>query len=493
MALTVGLPHAFAILPPVHVELPNYDRRAGDRTQLSAGQLAAADQLRASVRSVAIDVDGITGGPKWIHATQELLSGANGAGGGISAQTIAALPANDPNRVLKAFINEHTNLFGFSAQALNSATLKRDFVTPHSGARTVVWEQQLDGIPVFEGTLIAHTTSRDALVSVSSGFLPNLASAADQGTPGRALAEIAPPIPAEQAVAVAAQDIGERLPSQSVIAVDAPSSTPTHRQHFRSAGLNGETEAEFVWLPMDDTTMRLCWKVTLTSRARGEMYQTLIDAQTGEALVRHCLTEYISAVTYRVYTSDSPSPFSPGNSTPITFQPPLVDRSLVTFGALNTNASPNGWIDDGGNETRGNNVDAHADHNNDNIADLPRPQGTSRVFDFPLDLTQAPSVYPTLPLRNCSTGTISCTTNFTNSGSPKRREIFRAIILDVEDRATMRCRLMPRTEAERTTPICPRQRTVRRRGCRCTFSAVPARIVTAILMRRLCCMSTLTV
>src|SRR5262249_6302302 len=56
---------------------------------------------------------------------------------------------------------------------------------------------------------------------------------------------------------------------------------------------------------------------------------------------------------------------------------------------------PAGWIPDGGNETLGNNVDAHTDRNNDNLPDLPRPQGSpSRVFDFPMDLTtQDPTNY----------------------------------------------------------------------------------------------------
>jgi hypothetical protein len=71
-----------------------------------------------------------------------------------------------------------------------------------------------------------------------------------------------------------------------------------------------------------------------------------------------------------------------------------VERQLVTISALSTNASPNGWIDDGGNELRGNNVDAHLDRNDDDLADLPRAQGSpNRVFDFPMDLTKAPSSY----------------------------------------------------------------------------------------------------
>ena len=73
-----------------------------------------------------------------------------------------------------------------------------------------------------------------------------------------------------------------------------------------------------------------------------------------------------------------------------------MPRTLVTLSALDTTASPNGWINDGVTETNGNNVDAHLDLDNNNLPDTPRPQGSglnNRVFDFPLDLTQAPSTY----------------------------------------------------------------------------------------------------
>ena len=58
----------------------------------------------------------------------------------------------------------------------------------------------------------------------------------------------------------------------------------------------------------------------------------------------------------------------------------------MTLSALDSTASPAGWIPDTGNETLGNNVDAHTDTNADNVVDLPRPQASpDRVFDFPID------------------------------------------------------------------------------------------------------------
>src|SRR6185436_13293554 len=113
-----------------------------------------------------------------------------------------------------------------------------------------------------------------------------------------------------------------------------------------------------------------------TSRSRGELFRMLVDLERGEVLVRHRLTYYLSEATYRVFTHDSPSPFSPGHFTLSDIQPSVVERERFTLSALSTNASPNGWIDDGVNELRGNNVDAHLDRNDDDLADLPRPQGS---------------------------------------------------------------------------------------------------------------------
>src|SRR5213075_2139633 len=111
-------------------------------------------------------------------------------------------------------------------------------------------------------------------------------------------------------------------------------------------------------------------------------------------LLRHNLTTYANEATYRVFTSDSPTPFSPGYPTPSSVQPPPVPRQLIVTNALDSVASPNGWINAGDNETRGNNVDAHLDANDDNEPDLPRPQGSpARVFDFPLNLNLAPATY----------------------------------------------------------------------------------------------------
>ncbi len=165
-------------------------------------------------------------------------------------------------------------------------------------------------------------------------------------------------------------------------------------QTFKAASLKGTIDARLVWLPMDRNSLRLCWEIILTSRGRNEMFRLLIDARTGEALMRQSLTERISNASYRVFTMESPTPLMPAYSTPVTNQPAQIARVLVVTNALDTNASPNGWINDGNNQTQGNNVDAYLDFNGDNQPDALRPTGSPfRVFDFPLDLSQDPVSY----------------------------------------------------------------------------------------------------
>ncbi|MEI7731009.1 MAG: M36 family metallopeptidase [Verrucomicrobiota bacterium] len=381
---------------PEREPLPNLDSRPqpkGGAAGVPANQVAAVARLQAAVPGTRVDFDPLLGTPRFIAVPQGFLSGPDGVGRAVSKAAAAPFDVKDPHRATKAFLQEHSALFGHGPEALNNAKILREYTTPHNRLRTVVWQQHLDGVPVFEAVLVSHTTHQNELAGITSQFVPNLAGAAKGVAVDRAALLAKPTITAAQAVALAAGSLGEDVALEGVAASGkAVASGAEQRQQYRAPGLNGETEVKYVWLPLDANTVCLCWEVVLTSRARGETFRVLVDAQTGEVRVRHGLTSYYSDAAFRVYTSDSPSPFSPAYPAPTTNQPPLVARVLVVTNALNTNSSPAGWISDGGNETLGNNVDAHLDRDGNDLPDLPRPQGSpARVFDFPLDLAQSPT------------------------------------------------------------------------------------------------------
>jgi uncharacterized repeat protein (TIGR01451 family) len=377
--------------------LTNFDVRAvGARANAKAAQHAGHAKLKESVPDANADFDPVLGSPKWIHSHGDFLTGANGEGRAVS-DAAAKRFDKDPDKAVKAFLHEHRELFRHGPEVLETATKKRDH-TNSVGLRMAAWEQQVDGIPVFESVFVSHTGPRGELISVSSLFIPEPDRAADRGTPNRAAKARGPSIDAERALRAAAANVGEEI---SELTPEEKPVARTLKQTFRLKPLPGDATATLVWLPLDGDTLRLCWEVELNRREFSERFRLVVDAETGAVLIRRKLTLEVREALYRVYTSDSPSPLSPGLVVPGNTQPPYVQRQLLAISNLNSTASPLGWVNDGVTQTRGNNVDAHLDRDNDDRPDLPRIEATNDVagrvvFDFPIqtDASGTPTQSP---------------------------------------------------------------------------------------------------
>jgi hypothetical protein len=402
----VGLfhPDAWGFLSPKSEPFTNYDKRIELLKQSPAKQASAAtlgpaqDQavtaLQSAIPDLRISKDRILGTPANVAAARGFLTGPGGKGKGLSETSLQAVDANDPHRVIKAFLNEHSALFGHDSSILVSTKVQRDYVTEHNGLHTTIWQQTLDDIPVFEALLTGHVTRDDELVSISSHMVPDAASAADAGTPGRRSLQASPTISAAKAISIAAANVGAEVAETGLTPAQLPQGAQK-TQDYTAGNLVGPTHAELVWLPMDRTAMRLCWEVRLITQVPADGYVFLVDAETGEVLIRRLTTLHITPATYNVYTNDSPSPLSPSLVTPGSTQPTNVSRSLVTLSALDTNASLAGWVAEGPSpRTTGNNAEAFLDRDFNGLPDGPLPQATTnRIFDFPLNLNQQPTSY----------------------------------------------------------------------------------------------------
>ncbi len=369
-------------------KLANLDGRAGGGGSGAAGKgkrERALATLRAKVPGVDVQFDPVTGAPNHIMATGRFLAAAKAQAG-------------DGYAPVRDFVNEHADLFGHDATAMNDSRVTRDDVTAHNGMRTVVWQQQVDGIPIYNTILKANVTKDGSLVGLGSHFMSDAVAATGMAAPERAALVAQPPVDVKKAVSLAAANLGDAVaPEQARETTQAQGAEKMQR--FSAPKLS-DTFAQLSWLPVSADSAKLTWDVTLMSLAQNEMFRVVVDAQSGEVLMRTSLTNDVSDASYRVYANattkkpfDSPNPMFPGTPTPSGAQGAEVPRQLVTLQALDLTASPNGWINDGVFETVGNNVDAHTDTNADNVADLPRPTSATRVFDFPMDLTQAPSTY----------------------------------------------------------------------------------------------------
>ena len=364
-------------------KLPQIDTRHIDANAKSLpARIAAIHSVKKEIPGVEVEFDPITQAPSYIQATGKFLTGLGA-------------PGTSTRKVVEGFIDRHKDLFGHDATAIKSSRTTREDVTKHSGMSTLVLNQEISGIPVFRAILKATTTKNGELVTINDHFVgnpqPNVAAAA---------------IPAAKAVSLAAASLEDSVQPAQVMPAGEPAGVE-QVQRFTAPGLS-DTLAQLTYMPMNATNVQLGWDVTLFSLSNNEMFRVVVDAVTGEVLYRTSLTADSTDATFRVFADapskkpfDNPRPMSPGYSTPQSTEPAEVTRQLVTLPSFDATASPNGWINDGGTETLGNNVDAHTDTDNNNTPDTPRPNGgASRVFDFNASLTSSPGAYKDAAVTN---------------------------------------------------------------------------------------------
>ncbi len=345
-------------------------------TQTSA-RIEAMNHLRSRIRGVRIDEHELFGTPHYIGSTSALLTAPRGF---------------TPRGAVHEFVQRYSDLFEIAPVELGEARMEREFVTAHNGVTHFTFQQQIDGLDIWGAQLKANVTAEGELINISSAMLrrPESGFATEPGI-----------FNAHDALVAAASNVGIDL-KEELLPTSSPSGSALRQNWKPNSQLRSDypITSERIWFAVTKSEIHAAWKVVIPVPGVGHTYEMIIDATNGEVLRRwnmlHFLMQGTEDIVMRVWTEDSPAPGSPGNATPTGFQFPLVPRSLVTItGASVAGASPDGWIDDGGNETFGNNVDAHTDLDGNNVPDLPRPTGSPfRTFDFAINLgVDAPAAY----------------------------------------------------------------------------------------------------
>jgi hypothetical protein len=183
--LTILPPSLIAATPTRFEPVRNFDQRLAGSDNvpvLSAAQKQAAARIQQRVRGLRIGSDMVAGPPGLVYSTSGFLT--------------AASVTDDPAIPIRRFLDENADLFGYGAAILDSAGMAGDHLSANTGMRSLVWRQELDGIPVFKGQLVAHVTKRGELITLWTTLVPNPAGAADAGTPDRLALQAAPPVTA---------------------------------------------------------------------------------------------------------------------------------------------------------------------------------------------------------------------------------------------------------------------------------------------------------
>jgi hypothetical protein len=372
---------------PLHGGLPFFDVRSDKNEMPTPAVRAAIDGARAKggvARSVEMDallgrvpllkIDShqYYGTPFYIRSTMAYLTNA--------------APGADAKAVAQSFVAANPALFEVDATELAKARMMRDFTTEHNGVRHLTFQQQINGVDLFECNVFGNVMADGRLINIGSTMLPR---------PAGDFAVAQPRLTDLDAVRFAASSAGV-LYTQIVTPKNDPEGPTLMRTWNNTSDFRADEPivTQLIYFAVTRDDIRTAWSVLIPVKGVGHTYDVIIDASTGELLRRQDrLVWDLTPMTFRVFPSDGVAPLSPSLATPTGFQAPEIARTLLTVNPADISAmDPDGWIATGLNETQGNNVDAHLDLDANNSPDLPRPNGgASRTFDFSFNSTLAPT------------------------------------------------------------------------------------------------------
>jgi Zn-dependent metalloprotease len=354
--------------------LPNYDARLAfrdefDDTELNTdhGRQRAAGSANASLRARASAVENFRAGLGRTRG-RSLRAEVNEAGAlksfFVEGAALTGPQADAPDQIARGFLKRQAALFGLSNAAVNS--LKLDNEDNDRGTTFLDYVQTVGGLKVFEGGVKVVVGRAGEVLNVRQGFVVN--SQKVDTTPALSEAEgIA------RAFEHAGREVGTSFAETRGRAAAGDSSA--FANPLGPAYEDVLSELNVVRLKDE---ARLAWHV-YAEVGPDEWYELLVDAHTGELLLRHNL--YVDQAQGTVYTE----------------APDKGARVLVSFvgdTAINTSF---GWMGTA-TVTTGNNVEAYLDTNADNAPDANNTTGLSnghafsstQNFTFPFSTTVDP-------------------------------------------------------------------------------------------------------
>ena len=323
---------------------------------------------------------------------------------GMSAQT--TLPD------VPSILDRNKSKLGLDAGDLTEYAVSSAYTTEHLHVTHIYLEQRYLDIPVFNGILNLNMAG-DQLVSFGNRWIPELSTPTPSQIP-----DIGAAVALERALA----ELGYLISNPIELRKENNKLGQETKFVFAPGTFaEKEIEAELVWLRGEGKEVLLCWKVTVDEINTEDIWAVFIDAHSGtyvrkDNTVIHCdfgtpSNDYDKNIiapdlALALESFMPPTPDSSYNVFAMPVESPnhgvrtIQTRPWLGAGAGNP-AITKGWHNNGTTNyttTRGNNVYAYEDINNDNAPGF-SPDTFNLRFDYPFN----PSINATDNLASCIT------------------------------------------------------------------------------------------
>lgn len=317
-----------------------------------------------------------------------------------------------PLDIALRYLEQQREPWQLSEADVKGVAVSSQHVNRRTGVTHLYFIQRHAGIELYNAISGVHIGSDGRVVYATNRFTPDLASRVNTTSPS---------LTAYQAIEAAATHLQ--------LTMDGPLrllEQPAARQSRYEGGnvSDSDINVKLMYQLVDGGQARLAWDLAIDMPTSADYWSLRVDALTGEVLDQHNWTVYCSfdaghdheqgcGVSERRQQQFRPlkEALEMGNRSVLNDNaqynvyalpvesPKHGDRSIVENPA-DPVASPYGWHDTNGQPgaeyriTRGNNVHAYLDLDNDGIPAGDEPNGGDElIFDFPIDLTQEPSAY----------------------------------------------------------------------------------------------------
>jgi Fungalysin metallopeptidase (M36)/Fungalysin/Thermolysin Propeptide Motif len=352
--------------------LPNFDIRLNDRGEFvdmdlgsTSGKQAALQNARTRSRAAAVDQ--FRSSLKAEHAGN-LRATVNEAGAMknffVDGAALSEPRSDTADNIARNFLDRHSDVFALPSAASDELILENE--DNDRGTTFLSYTQTVDGLKVFEGQVQVVVNKHGEVLNVREGFLVDGPPLQRRGAMSEA-----------KAIAKALEHASRTVFPSFVEMYSRASSTEASR-FGNPLGPNFEEILSEQNVVRIGDESRLAWHV-IAEVGPEEWYEILIDAFTGELLLRHNL--YVHQAQGTVYTE----------------APDKGARQLVSFVGNTTINTAAGWMGTA-TVTTGNNVEAYLDSDANNAPDNNNGTGLSighasaanQDFTFPFSTTVDP-------------------------------------------------------------------------------------------------------
>ncbi|HEV2762831.1 MAG TPA: M36 family metallopeptidase, partial [Pyrinomonadaceae bacterium] len=356
-------------------KLPEYDLRLADSGEFADTDISRAEAARGAAEKHGTALQARANAVERFRAAldersaRNLRAEVNEAGGlknfFVDGAALAGPQDGSPDRVARGFLKRQAALFGLSEAAVNELKLEKE--DNDQGTSFLDYAQTVGGLKVFEGNVKVVVNGAGEVLSVRQGFVVS----------GQKV-RLRPALSETEGIARAFEHAGRTVPA-SFAETRGRAHSADSAAFANPLGPQFEDVLSELNVVRVGDSARLAWHV-YAEVGPEEWYELLVDAHTGELLLRHNL--YVHQAQGTVYTED----------------PSKGARVLVSFVGDTTINTSAGWMGTS-TVTTGNNVEAYLDRNADNLPDTTSGNGLSnghasaadQNFTFPFDTTLAPT------------------------------------------------------------------------------------------------------